>query len=108
MALNPIERSLLEGEVIESLRTVFDPELPINIYDLGLIYNVEVDGEANVHVLMTLTSPMCPVAEILPGEAEQAVRATPGVASATVELTWEPPFTIDSMSEEARLQLGLI
>lgn len=108
MALNPIERSLLEGEVIESLRTVFDPELPINIYDLGLIYNVEVDGEANVHVLMTLTSPMCPVAEILPGEAEQAVRATPGVAKATVELTWEPPFTIDSMSEEARLQLGLI
>ncbi len=108
MALNPIERSLLEGEVIESLREVYDPELPINIYDLGLIYNVDVDADANVKVLMTLTSPMCPVAEILPGEAEQAVRDTPGVKSASVELTWDPPFTIESMSEETRLQLGLI
>lgn len=106
--LNTIQQSMLEGEVIESMRQVFDPELPINIYDLGLIYEVNVDDNANVHVVMTLTSPMCPVAEVLPGEVEEAVRATPGVASARVELTWDPPFSIELMSEEARLTLGLI
>lgn len=106
--LNSIERSLLEGEVIESMRQVFDPELPINIYDLGLIYEVNVDEASSVHVVMTLTSPMCPVAEALPAEVEEAVRNTPGVASARVELTWDPPFSIELMSEEARLTLGLI
>ena len=108
MSLNPIERTLLEGEVIESLREVFDPELPINIYDLGLIYELDVDENAAVKIVMTLTSPMCPVAESLPAEVEEAARRTPGVESVDLELTWDPPFSIERMSEEARLALGLI
>lgn len=106
--LTSIEKSLFEGEVVEMLRTVFDPELPVNIYDLGLIYDVQVDDEKNTHILMTLTSPACPVAGILPGEVESAVRGVPGVGNVTVELTWEPPFTIEMMSEEVRLMLGLM
>ncbi|MCB8933027.1 MAG: SUF system Fe-S cluster assembly protein [Fimbriimonadaceae bacterium] len=108
MSLNPIERSLLKNEVIECLREVYDPELPINIYDLGLIYELEVDEEARVRIVMTLTSPMCPVAESLPGEVEEAARQVPGVARVDLELTWDPPFSIEMMSEEARLTLGLI
>ena len=106
--ITSIEKSLLEGEVVEVLRTVYDPELPINIYDLGLIYDIQVDDEKNVHLLMTLTSPACPVAGTLPGEAQSAVRSVPGIGNVTVELTWDPPFTVEMMSEEARLMLGLM
>lgn len=105
--LNPIQINLLKAEVIESLKTVFDPELPVNIYDLGLIYDVSVSEEAHVHILMTLTSPACPVAESLPGEAQTAVEMTPGVKSAFVELTWDPPYSIDMMPEHVRLELGI-
>lgn len=106
--LNGIEKSLFVNEVAEQIRTVFDPEIPINVYDLGLIYDIQVDDEKNVHIVMTLTSPMCPVAGSLPGEVEDAARQTPGVGRVTVELTWDPPFTIDMMSEEAKLTLGLM
>lgn len=106
-ALNSIERAMLEGEVIESLRQVYDPELPVNIYDLGLIYGIHVDQFGEVAITMTLTSPACPVAGILPGQAEDAARNTPGVTDATVELVWDPPYTIDRMPEHIRLELGL-
>jgi FeS assembly SUF system protein len=106
--MTTIERSLLEGEVIESLRQVFDPEIPVNVYDLGLIYDVKVNDDKTVDIVMTLTSPACPVAETLPGEVEVAARNTPGVKDARVELTWEPPFTLDRVSEEVKLMLGLM
>lgn len=106
--LSPIERTLLAGEVAEQLRTVYDPEIPVNVYDLGLIYDIQVDERRNVHVVMTLTSPACPVAESLPGEVEVAAAQTPGVGAVDVELTWDPPFTLDRMSEDVKLMLGLI
>lgn len=106
--LTSIERSVLEGEVIEAIRQVFDPEIPVNVYDLGLIYAVEVDEDARVKITMTLTSPMCPVAETLPGEVEWAARSTPGVSEVKVDLTWDPPFTVERMSDEVKLMLGLI
>ena len=106
--LNAIERSLLEAEVIEAIRTVFDPEIPVNVYDLGLIYAVEVADDASVAVKMTLTSPACPVAESLPLEVEQRSSEVPGVKEARVDLVWEPPFTIDRIPEHIRLELGLL
>lgn len=105
--LTTIARSLFEAEVIEQIRTVYDPEIPVNVYDLGLIYDIQVDDEKNVHILMTLTSPMCPVAGSLPGEIESAVRGTPGIGETSIELTWDPPFTIDRMSDEVKLMLGI-
>ena len=98
----------VERDVIETLRTIFDPEIPVNIYELGLIYAVEVDGDCNVDVIMTLTTPHCPVAESLPLEVEQKVRATPGVNSANLDLVWDPPWDLSKMSDEARLELGLL
>ena len=106
--LTSIERSVIEGEVVEAIRKVYDPEIPVNVYDLGLIYNILVDDEANVQIVMTLTSPMCPVAEILPGEVEVAASMAPGVRSVKVDLTWDPPFSLDMVSEEVKLMLGLI
>jgi FeS assembly SUF system protein len=105
--LNPIERSLLEAELVEAIRMVYDPEIPVNVYDLGLIYDIQLSGERNVHIMMTLTSPACPVAGILPGEVESMVRSVPGVGDVSVELTWDPPFTIEMMSDDVRLMLGL-
>lgn len=102
-----LDRAKLEGRIIEVLRTVYDPELPVNIYDLGLIYGIDIDEDRSVHVRMTLTAPACPVAETFPGQVEQRVAAVPGVNGATVELVWDPPFTRDMISEEARLELGL-
>jgi FeS assembly SUF system protein len=104
--LNPIQRSLLEGEVIEAVRTVYDPEIPVNVYDLGLIYAVDVAEDATVRIKMTLTSPACPVAGTLPGDVEAAARSVPGVKDATVELVWDPPFSIDRIPEHVRLELG--
>ncbi len=98
----------LEREVIRACRNVFDPELPVNIYDLGLIYDIDVDPEDRVHVRMTLTAPGCPVAGSLPPQVEQQIEAIPAVRSATVELVWEPQWTKDMMSDAAQLQLGLM
>lgn len=96
----------LKDQIIEVLKGIYDPEIPVNIYEIGLIYEVNVDDDANAHVLMTLTSPMCPVAESLPPEVEEKVAAVEGVASATVEVTWDPPWDPDMMSEAAKLELG--
>ncbi len=97
----------LKNEIIEVLKTIYDPEIPVNIYEIGLIYEVNVDDEANIHLLMTLTSPMCPVAESLPPEVEEKVSAIDGVESARVEITWDPPWDPDMMSEAAKLELGM-
>jgi len=101
----PARESVRES-VIEVLRSIFDPEIPVNIYELGLVYDIEVDEENHVRVRMTLTSPMCPVAESLPPEVEQKVRQIPGVVHAEVDLTWEPTWNPSMMSEAAKLQLG--
>jgi FeS assembly SUF system protein len=94
--------------VTAALRTVYDPEIPVNIYDLGLVYGVDVDADGRVDVRMTLTAPGCPVAQTFPGTVENAVEAVPGVASARVELVWDPPWSPERMSEEARLELGML
>lgn len=94
--------------IIEALRTVYDPEIPVNIYDLGLIYNFEVDDNFFVDVAMTLTAPGCPVAETFPGIVENAVKSVVGVSDARVELTFEPPWTMANMTDEAKLELGMI
>jgi len=99
--------SLREG-IITALRGVYDPEIPVDIYELGLIYEVEVDEDGFVDVLMTLTSPACPVAGQMPILVKAAVEQVPGVQAAEVELTWEPPWTQERMSESARLQLGFM
>ena len=98
--------SLLE-RVISGVREVFDPEIPLNIYDLGLIYRIDIDTDNQVSIDMTLTSPMCPVAGSLPGEVENAARGVAGVADVVVELVWDPPWDPEVMSEAARLELGL-
>jgi FeS assembly SUF system protein len=97
----------LQEAIIEALKEIYDPEIPVNIYDLGLIYNVEVnDGHALV--TMTLTTPHCPVAESMPGEVELRVGAVPGVGDAEVNLVWDPPWGPDKMTDEARLELGML
>ena len=97
----------LHDLVVAQLKTIFDPEIPVNIYDLGLIYDVAVDAKQYVHIQMTLTSPGCPVAQTFPGTVENAVNSVPGVTDCTVELVWEPPWTQERMSEVARLELGM-
>lgn len=97
----------LRERVVEALRTVHDPEIPVNIYELGLIYELDVDAEGRVEVKMTLTSPACPVAGSLPGEVESKIKSVDGVQDAKVELTWDPPWSPEKMTEAARLQLGL-
>jgi FeS assembly SUF system protein len=102
----PSSPERIREDVIDVLRTVYDPEIPVNIYDLGLVYQIDVDPEGRVQIRMTLTSPACPVAESLPGEVDLKVRAVPGVTDARIELVWDPPWDKDMMSEAARLQLG--
>lgn len=97
----------LEDKVIEALRTCYDPEIPVNIHELGLVYKVDIDPSGNVCIQMTLTSPACPVAGSLPPEVEQKVRNVPGVASSRVEVVWDPPWHMEMMSEAAKLQLGM-
>lgn len=97
----------LERQVIDVLRDTYDPEIPVNIYDLGMIYGVSALPGGKVEVRMTLTTPMCPVAETLPGEVEERIRAIPGVTEVRVELVWDPPWDREMMTEAARLELGL-
>ncbi len=104
----PVDRDALRERVIAALKEIFDPELPVNIYDLGLIYSVDVDDAAVVEVKMTLTTPACPVAQTFPGTVESAVREVEGVTAAQVELVWDPPWCADSLSMEVKLQLGLL
>jgi len=94
--------------VIEALKDIYDPEIPVNIYDLGLIYGVEVTGEGHAAVTMTLTTPHCPVAESMPAEVELRVSSVPGIALADVNLVWDPPWDPQKMSDEAKLELGML
>jgi FeS assembly SUF system protein len=104
--LNPIEKGLLEEAIIETLRECYDPEIPVNIYDMGLIYEINIASDATVDVKMTLTSPACPVAGSLPPEVERRVARVEGVKRAKVEIVWDPIWNMDMMSEDARLELG--
>lgn len=97
----------LKDQIVAAMKKVYDPEMPVNIYELGLIYGLDVDGEGNAAVRMTLTAPNCPVAGILPGQVESAVRAVPGVRTVKLELTFDPPWTKNRMSEAAKLALGI-
>lgn len=98
----------LFDQVIDACRTVYDPEIPVNIYDLGLIYTVDINEENVVKIIMTLTAPGCPVAGDMPGWIQDAVAPVAGVQNVEVELTWDPPWGMDMMSDEARLELGFM
>jgi len=100
---NPVREN-----VIVALRTIFDPEIPVNIYDLGLIYDLDIDEEGKVFVRMTLTAPACPVAETFPGTVESRLREVPGVSDVRVELVWDPPWSKERLPEEVKLRLGLL
>lgn len=106
--MTPEEKKHLEERVIDMLKTVYDPEIPVDIYELGLIYEVNISDDAHVGIKMTLTSPACPVAESLPSEVEQKVASVPGVSGAKVEITFEPPWDRTMMSEAAQLELGFM
>jgi len=102
------EKKRLEGIIIETIKTVYDPEIPVDIYELGLIYEIKITEEKAVTIVMTLTSPSCPVAESLPAEVEEKVAGIEEVTEAGIEITWDPPWDKDMMSEEALVELGMI
>ncbi len=106
--MTPEEKKHLEERVIDMLKSVYDPEIPVDIYELGLIYDVVIHDDASVYIKMTLTSPACPVAESLPNEVEQKVAGVQGVKNAKVEITFEPPWDRTMMSEAAQLELGFM
>ena len=106
--MNELDQNALREKVIEIIRTCYDPEIPVNIYDLGLIYDTAVQPTGEVNVKMTLTSPGCPAARTLPGEVEDKIRGVPLVKDVKVEVTWDPPWDKSKMSEAALLQLGLL
>ena len=106
--LDNLRAQATEAEIIEVLKTIRDPELPVSIWDMGLVYGIDVSPDDSVTITMTLTTPACPVAETLPPEIEAKVRAIHGVKDCRVELVWEPPWTMDRMSEAARLDAGLL
>lgn len=97
----------IENDILEALKTIYDPEIPVNIYELGLIYDIDLQEGGAVHVKMTLTSPACPVAGSLPPEVQRKIEEIPGVSSAEVEVVWDPVWNPSMMSEAARLQLGM-
>jgi FeS assembly SUF system protein len=101
-----MDKRAMEDEIIKIIKTVYDPEIPVDIFEL--IYEVKIDDEANVEIIMTLTSPSCPAAESLPGEVERKIAAIEGVASAKITITFDPPWTKEMMSEEAQLELGFM
>jgi len=103
-----LNKKELAKEIVRVIKTIFDPEIPVDIYELGLIYDVFVNEDSGVKVLMTLTTPNCPVAETLPQEVEDKVRSINNVSSAEVEITFDPPWNQDLMSEEAKLELGML
>ena len=105
--VQPFTAEELKEDVIEMLKTIFDPEIPVNIYELGLIYEIDVSESGNVVIQMTLTAPGCPVAQTFPGDVENKISSIDGVNKVHVELVWDPPWTRDQMSEAAQLQLGM-
>jgi len=106
MGLSPALQ--IRDRIIATLKTIFDPEIPVDIYELGLIYGVEVADDGEVHVTMTLTTPMCPVAETLPPEVEDKVRGVLGVTEVSLDLVWDPPWSVDMLSDAARLELNMM
>lgn len=106
--MNAQDNKNLKEKVVQALKTVYDPEIPVDIYELGLIYEINIFPVNNVFILMTLTSPACPAAEMIPGDVEAKVGAIPEVNDVTVEITFDPPYTQDMMSEVAKLELGLL
>lgn len=108
MESDPLNTLKLKPRIVDVLHTVFDPEIPVNIYELGLIYDVIVDAAGVVGVRMTLTSPGCPAAQSLPVEVDRKVRAVPGVSDVKVDVVWDPPWDKDKMSDAAKLQLGML
>ncbi|MDX1387977.1 MAG: SUF system Fe-S cluster assembly protein [Acidobacteriota bacterium] len=102
------ETSRIESAAVEAIKTVYDPEIPVNIYELGLIYGIDVGDDGAVKVTMTLTAPACPAAEIIPVEVETKVKGIEGVKDVTVDIVWEPPWTPEKMSEAAKLELGMM
>ncbi len=102
------DKNFIEQEVTEILKTIFDPEIPVNIYELGLIYKIEITPTFNAIIEMTLTTPACPVAESLPGEVKERVKGVDGINEVFVELVWEPQWNMDMMTDEAKLQLGML
>lgn len=103
-----MDKRAMEDTIIAVLKTVYDPEIPVDVYELGLIYNIDISDAGEVKIAMTLTSPSCPVAESLPAEVEQKAGSVQGVTKATVDITFDPPWTKDMMSEEAQLELGFL
>jgi FeS assembly SUF system protein len=103
-----LEVEQLGNQIVDTLKTIYDPEIPVNIYELGLIYKIDIEDDNRVIVTMTLTSPSCPVAESLPIEVENKITALEGIPGCTVEITWDPPWHPSMMSEEAQLELGMI
>lgn len=104
----PITGETLQDQIISALRTVHDPEIPVNIFDLGLIYLIKITNSKHIHIEMTLTAPACPVAGSMPGAVERAVKRVPGIETVDVQLVWEPPWGPERMSDEARLELGMM
>lgn len=98
----------LRSQVVAAIKTVYDPEIPVDVFELGLIYEINVYPVSNVHVLMTLTSPSCPSAETIPAEIEQRIKEIEGINDVKVEITWDPPYSQDMMSEAAKLELGFL
>lgn len=107
IAPSSIEHPLFDASV-EAVRSVYDPEIPVNIYDLGLVYTIDINAENEVNVVMTLTAPGCPVAGEMPGWVQEAISGVPGVKTVDVSLVWEPPWGMEMMSDEARLELGFM
>lgn len=108
MSAQNIDENSLGDKIVRVLKTIYDPEIPVDIYELGLIYDVFVNEDSDVKILMTLTTPNCPVAETLPMEVEEKIKSINEVKSAEVEITFDPPWTQDLMSEEAKLELGML
>ena len=106
--MNGLNKQELEEKIIQTLKTCYDPEIPVDIFELGLIYEIRIDDDANVKINMTLTSPMCPVAGSLPPEVQGKVANIPGVKSAKVDVVWNPPWDKDMMSEVAKVELGFL
>jgi FeS assembly SUF system protein len=106
--MESINETIIEAQVIEALRTCFDPEIPVNIYEMGLIYQIDVGNDGVVAIRMTLTSPHCPAVQSLPAEVESKVREVNGVSGVKIDLVWDPPWDPSKMSEAARLQLGMM
>lgn len=106
--MNKLNKQELEEKIIQTLKTCYDPEIPVDIFELGLIYEIGIDDKANVKITMTLTSPACPVAGSLPPDVENKVKAIPEVKDAKVELVWSPPWDKDMMSEVAKVELGFM